>query len=132
MQEILVVDDDCDNLSLIRQILEMSDITVVCAANAEDALLNLTGKTFHLMITDRNMPGLDGFALALKASVLAPLMPIIMMTGDISPEVPRLAKESGISTVLGKPFRPERILEAIRAAIGEKQTAQASNFLIHR
>ena len=130
---ILVVDDDCDILSLVKQILVMEGMTAICATNAEDALRKLAEKTFHLMITDRNMPGLDGFALARKASLSAPLMPIVMMTGDLSPEIPRLAGEVGITKVLVKPIHVEVFLEVIRAVTGklQEQTAQAANSLKH-
>lgn len=117
-KDILIVDDDHGNLSLVSQILEMEGMKVVCATCAEDALQHLAKKDFRLMITDRNMPGLDGFALAQKASEIAPQMPIVMITGNLSSDIPRLAEEAGITTVLGKPFRPEEILEAIRAVTG--------------
>lgn len=118
MQEILVVDDDCDNLSLITQILELDGIRAVCATSAEIALVSLEEKTFRLMITDRNMPGLDGFDLAIKAAVIAPLMPIIMMTGDFSPAIPCLAEAAGIVLVLEKPFHPDELLKAIMGVLG--------------
>jgi len=114
IQEILVVDDDSDILSLVKQILEIEGMTVVVAANAEVALRHLCEKVFSLMITDRSMPGLDGFALARKAAVIAPLMPIVMMTGDILPDTPHMAKKAGIAVVLNKPFHPTKLLQAIQ------------------
>jgi response regulator receiver domain-containing protein len=78
MQEILVVDDDRQNLGLVRHLLENEQMTVQCATSGEEALRKLEKNTFDLMITDLNMPGLDGFELARKAAVIAPHMPIVV------------------------------------------------------
>jgi len=114
IQEILVVDDDRDNLNLLRQILECEGMSVGCAVSAEDALAKLTDRTYSLMLTDLNMPGLNGIALARRASVIAPHMPVFLMTGDISPDTPQMAKEAGIAVVLNKPFYPAQLLQVIR------------------
>ena len=125
MQEILVVDDDRQNLGLVRHLLENEQITVQCATSGEEALRKLKKNTFDLMITDLNMPGLDGFELARKASVIAPLMPIVMFTGDMSPDVLSEAKGAGIITVLAKPFHPNAMLEAIRSVVGDRKERAA-------
>ena len=114
IQEILVVDDDRDILNLLRQILECEGMCVGCAVSAEDALAKLTGRAYSLMLTDLNMPGVDGIALARRASVIVPDMPVILMTGNIASEVPLLAKKAGIAVVLNKPFHPAQLLQVIQ------------------
>ncbi len=78
----------------------------------------ITERTFSLMITDLNMPGMDGLELSRKAQEIAPQMPIIMSSGDISPEIIRIAMEIGISKTLAKPFHPNRMLATIRSVMG--------------
>lgn len=117
----MVVDDDQDCLRLVKNLLEIEGMTVLSAESGEDALCELREKTFYLMITDLNLPGLDGFALAQKALEIAPRMPVIMVTGSILPGIPRLAKEAGIAKVLFKPFHPNEILAAIREVVGEER-----------
>lgn len=90
MQEILLVDDDCDCLAIVKLLLEQAGMTVQCASSGEEGLLLLKNRLFLLMITDFNMPGLDGLNLARKSSKIASRMPIIMTTGNMSPELPRL------------------------------------------
>src|SRR6266568_4604790 len=117
MTEILLVDDNQDFLGLVKNLLEQEGMTVRCAESGEEALSELRENTFHLMITDLNLPGLDGFALSRKALEIAPCMPIIMATGDIYPGISRMAKEAGIANVLFKPFHPSEMLYAVKDAI---------------
>ena len=103
-------------------------MTVQSAESGEEALCELREKTFYLMITDLNLPGLDGFALAQKALEIAPCMPVIMVTGSIAPGIPRLAEEAGIATVLFKPFHPSEILAAVRkVVVGEERKLASSH-----
>lgn len=121
MESILVVDDDRDNLELLKHLLESEGMNVHCATCGEEALRRIKQKSFLLMITDLNMPGLDGFELARKAREMAPHMPIVMNTGDMAPETPRLAMEAGITRVLAKPFHLKEILEIVRKIAGKRR-----------
>jgi DNA-binding response OmpR family regulator len=114
MEEILVVDDDSKLLGAIKRILEREGFVVHCVESGEEALAQIKERTFSLMITDYNMPGLNGLELARKGLELAPLMPIIMDTGGITPIITRLAKEIGIAKVLTKPFLTSELMKTIR------------------
>jgi DNA-binding response OmpR family regulator len=106
---ILLVDDDQEILTLVKDFLEEEGMTVRCANSGEEAIGILSGNRFRLMITDIKMPGLDGLAFSERATLLAPHMPIIMMSGEVTPEITRLAGESGIATVLSKPFKLQEL-----------------------
>jgi two-component system cell cycle response regulator CpdR len=114
MKDILVVDDDSILLGLIKRILEREGFVAHCATNGEEAIEQIKERTFSLMITDFNMPGLNGLELARKGLELAPHMPIIMNTGRVSPLITRLAKEIGIAKVLAKPFQLTEFMKSIR------------------
>lgn len=118
MKEILVVDDDQLILELVKQILGHAGIAAHCVASGEEALEQIRDRTFSLMITDYNMPGLNGLELARKGLKLAPLMSVIMDTGENSAQITSQAKEIGISRVLDKPFRPAELLNSIRDVMG--------------
>jgi len=120
MVNILVVDDDKQILELVKLILECEGVAVHCVESGEEALEQITERTFSLMITDLNMPGLDGFELSRKGRKIAPQMPIIMNTGDTSPKTTRMAMEIGISKVLIKPFHTNEMRETIRAVMGKR------------
>lgn len=120
MKEILVVDDDKELLALVKRILKYNGIAAHCVESGEAALEQIKARTFSLMITDFNMPGLDGLELARKGMAIAPRMPIIMNTGAISAEIIREAAEIGIAEVLVKPFLAEELLETIRNVMGKQ------------
>lgn len=117
---VLVVDDDLDVLRLAASFLEREGMEVSCAANGEEALRLLERKSFRLMITDLHMPGMKGFELVGRAREIAPEMPVIMITGDVSGEIGGLAKEAGILRVFPKPVRFMEVLETAKGAIGER------------
>jgi len=125
MEDILVVDDDSIMLKLIERILEREGIVAHCVESGEEALKKITERTFSLMITDFNMPGLDGLELSRKGLEIAPQMPIIMNTGGISPKIVRQAMEIGIAKVLAKPFRPKELLKAIRGVMDDPEDVVA-------
>lgn len=66
------------------------------------------------MVTDLNMPGMDGYQLSLLAKELLPELQIILATGDASLKVSRLAAKAGISRVIDKPSRAEQVREIIK------------------
>lgn len=70
------------------------------------------------MITDCDMPGMDGICLTRHSAVIAPDMPVILMAGSISSEIPDMAKQAGAAKVLAKPFGSEELVEVIRGGGG--------------
>jgi two-component system cell cycle response regulator CpdR len=125
MEDILVVDDDSIILEVIKRILKREGIVAHCVESGAEALEKMTERPFSLMITDFNMPGLDGLELSRKGLEIAPEMAIIMNTGNTSPKITRLAKEIGISKVLTKPFLSHELLDAIKDVM-EKRSAWVS------
>jgi DNA-binding NtrC family response regulator len=117
MADILIVDDDRQNLELLRLLLESEGIEAHCASSGAEALRKITERAFCMMITDLNMPGLNGLELSQKALLIAPYMVIVMCTGDITPELPFLASEIGIMKVLAKPLSLDEILEMVREVV---------------
>jgi len=126
MEDILVVDDDRDLLEVFKRILEREGFVAHCVASGEEAIEQIKERTFSLMITDFNMPGLNGLELARKGLALAPHMPIIMDTSGISPIIIRLAKEIGIAKVLVKPFLLTELMKTIREVMGTRREWAAS------
>lgn len=127
MEDVLVVDDDRTMLDLIKRILESEGIVAHCVSSGAKALEKITERTFSLMITDYNMPGLNGLDLARKGLEMAPQMPIIMNTGDLSPKIVRLAEEIGIAMVMAKPYLPVDMMESIRAVVGKRRAPQSAS-----
>lgn len=114
MDEILLVDDNKELLWLVRILLEQEGLAVRCAESGEEALSKLRTMSFRLMITDLDLPGVDGFSLSRIASKIVPCMPVIMITGSIAPGIPEQAERAGITKIIAKPFHLREIMAAIR------------------
>lgn len=114
---VMVVDDDLCVLEVASLYLRKEGVYVQCARSGEEALGILREKNFHLMLTDLHMPGMDGFELARRSQELAPLMKILMNTGDPSEENRRAARELGIDALIAKPFHMGEIITIVKSLI---------------
>lgn len=113
---ILVVDDEQAVRELVRRLAERAGYRVKEAASAENALDILHGADppLNLMLTDIVMPGMNGLALAAKAHVLRPEMPVIFMSGFAN----QFQDELVGTVCLRKPFKAVELLTAIEGVIG--------------
>jgi two-component system cell cycle response regulator CpdR len=118
---VLIVDDEPYLLDLAASFFKCEGVEACCAADGEEAIRKLREKTFIIMVTDFNMPGMDGIELAGKAREIAPHMPIIMITANISQEIHRQAKEAGIAEVFCKPFDLDEILAMVKKKMAEEK-----------
>lgn len=112
-RNILIVDDDNHYLELVECIVEQAGLSARYATSGEEAVGMLKEGRFATLITDLNMPGMDGFELAMIAKELYPNIKIVMMTGDISPDVTRLAAQAGIAKVVSKPVGAVQIMRIV-------------------
>lgn len=114
MRKVLLVDDDHNCLALLGSlILESAGIAPCCAMSGEEALKAMQEKEFDLVITDFNMPGMDGIELAERVQEIAPYTPVILNSGALSPEIVQRAKACGVAEVLEKPFKLDIMLSLI-------------------
>ncbi|WP_298439192.1 response regulator [Geobacter sp.] len=113
-QRIIVVDDDPDVLFFVKAVFDRGGFEVSCAENGEQALQLLAQGDYQLMLTDLNMPGMDGIELARRARTLRPELTVILATGQSSTQVRQWAATAGISAVFGKPFTYDKLLKCLR------------------
>jgi CheY-like chemotaxis protein len=111
---ILLVDDDVCFLYLLRFVLEADGIRTEKATNGAEAVAALDGMDFDLIITDFNLPGINGVELAKIAKNRFPHIPIIMITGEIGPDIFEMAEKAGVTRTLYKPLNMEELLATIR------------------
>ena len=103
-KKILVVDDEEILRTMIRDVLRMEGFPVEIAASGEDALQMMTEETFDMVITDNNMPGIQGLELLADIRGRDKKLPVIIMTAYGSIDVSMRAHELGASGYLLKPF----------------------------
>jgi class 3 adenylate cyclase len=122
--KILVVDDNPDNIELVKDILAMAGHSVLQALNGTSAL-NVAGEQLpDLILLDVNMPGMTGFEVAakLKEARATAGIPIIMLTAqsDVDSRVKGLAV--GADDYLTKPFSPRELIARVERSLKTKET----------
>lgn len=111
---VLIVEDDKLCLQMLGAYLDMEGFRVSRASNGFEALALLETCSFRFMLTDYNMPGMDGLKLSEKARTADPALIIIMLTGFPLELLAVAAVETGISTLLAKPYSISALLEVIK------------------
>lgn len=114
---ILVVDDEKDTCLLLRQVLEKEGYIIDSANSGVEALNILTKKKINLVITDLNMPEMDGLALIREARKLKTNTKFIMMTAYGEIETYLDAINMGVFDYLNKPMEISDIRNAVKKAL---------------
>jgi CheY-like chemotaxis protein len=122
---ILVVEDNLALSNVLRFNLQRAGYEVVVAANGVEALEQLAGQRFDLVISDQRMPEMSGVELcqALRREHHERRLPVMLVTAKgLELDFPRLQRELGVVAMFSKPFSPSKIVRAV----GEILTAAAS------
>ncbi len=112
---LLVVDDDRDTLDVIGYVLEDAGARVTVAGSAESAAAQWADGRFDVIISDIGLPGEDGFSLMRRLRALGARVPAIALSAHVSSEDRGHALESGFDAHLGKPVRPDELVEFVAA-----------------
>lgn len=120
IKTVLTVDDSAAIRSVVGVVLQSAGYAVSSAVDGEDGLARARSQRADLVITDLNMPRMDGLALvrALRAEPAYRKVPILILTTESSPEMRERGREAGATGWLVKPFDPERLLEVVRRVLG--------------
>lgn len=119
MAKILVADDEPSVREFVVRALAHAGHQVSAVPDGMMALTALAAEPFDLLLTDIVMPGLDGIALALKASKEYPAMKILLMTGFASERQRAYNLEALIDRVIDKPFTLNEICAAVAAELAK-------------
>mgnify|MGYP001609791647 CR=1 FL=1 len=114
---ILAVDDSATMLQTISIALENAGHKVVTAKNGIEALERLKGADkFHAIITDINMPEMDGITLTseIRKHLQYRFTPVIVLTTESQMQKKDEGKKAGATGWIIKPFKPEQLVEVIR------------------
>ena len=124
MAHILIVDDQANVRTAVLQLLlscNRTDLTIDQATNGTDALRRLQSRSYDLMISDTDMPGMNGPDLmhAVRADEKLKSLPVILMLAVGAGKQDVLnAVALGISGFIIKPFRPEQLRAQIKKVMG--------------
>lgn len=116
---ILVIDDSASIRQVVGIALRGAGYTVVEAADGKDALQKLTGEKINLVISDVNMPNMDGisFVKEMKKNANYKFTPVIMLTTEGADEKKQQGKEAGAKAWIIKPFKTEQLLQTVSMLI---------------
>jgi two-component system chemotaxis response regulator CheY len=112
---ILVIDDSASMRQMVSMTLRSAGYEVVEALDGKDALGKLDGRKFNLIVSDVNMPNMDGisFVQAAKQLPAYKFTPVIMLTTEGSDDKKQQGKAAGVRAWIVKPFQPPLLLDAV-------------------
>ena len=116
MKTILTVDDSPSIRQMLAYVLSSNGYNVIEAGDGEEGLMLAKENQADLVLTDQNMPKMDGIALikALRGLPAYKQIPIMMLTTESSPALKQLGREAGATGWMVKPFDPEKLLEMLK------------------
>ncbi|HEY3301842.1 MAG TPA: response regulator [Methylophilaceae bacterium] len=118
---ILAVDDSGSLRQMVAFSLTTAGYKVVQAVDGVDGLNKAKDSVVDLVLTDQNMPNMDGLTLIQNLRGLSTYakVPILMLTTESSDEMKAKGKAAGANGWLVKPFDPKRLIDVVHKVIGE-------------
>ena len=119
MHSILAVDDSASMRQMVSFTLKSAGYNVVEAVDGQDAWEKAGSRDFDLVLTDQNMPRLDGIGLTrkLRENPKFKGTPILILTTESSDLMKQAGRAAGATGWLVKPFDPNRLIEVIQKVL---------------
>jgi two-component system chemotaxis response regulator CheY len=116
---ILIVDDSSSLRQVVSITLKGAGYDVIEGCDGRDALTKLNGQKIHLIISDVNMPNMDGITFVSEAKKLAAykFTPVIMLTTEAGEAKKQAGQAAGAKAWVIKPFQPAQMLNAVSKLI---------------
>lgn len=117
---VLTVDDSASIRQMVSFTLKSAGYEVIEAADGMDGLEKAKGKACNLILTDQNMPRMDGLTLikSLRGTPQYRTVPILMLTTESSDAMKSQGRAAGATGWLVKPFDPQKLIEVVKKVIG--------------
>ena len=117
---VITVDDSASIRQMVSFTLKSAGYEVVEAVDGMDGLEKAKGKSFNLVLTDQNMPRMDGLSLikSLRGMPSYRSVPILMLTTESSDTMKSQGRAAGATGWLVKPFDPQKLIEVVKKVIG--------------
>ncbi len=117
---ILSVDDSVSALQMIKLTLNGAGYQVIQASNGAEGLAKARGTAVDMVLTDLNMPVMNGLAMIRELRLLPQLkgVPIVFLTTESDAAMKQQAKAAGATGWITKPFQQEQLLAVVRKVLG--------------
>jgi two-component system chemotaxis response regulator CheY len=119
-KNLLIVDDSNAMRQSLGFILSQAGYTVVQAQDGMDAIQKLEGQVFDLVVTDVNMPNLDGIGLTkhIRGAAKHQFTPVLMLTTESQADKMQEGKAAGATGWIVKPFEEAKLLAVVKKLVG--------------
>lgn len=119
-KSIMTVDDSPSVRQMVKFTLSNAGYDVLEAEDGMDALNKLSVKSADMVITDMNMPNMDGIELIkqLRSKPEFKFAPIIMLTTESQDEKKQQGRAAGATGWIVKPFKPEQLIAVVKKVLG--------------
>ena len=126
-KSILVVDDSSSMRQLLGATLRSAGYQVIEASDGQEALDYARKNPVDLVLTDVNMPHMDGISLIAQLRTLNHyyLTPLLLLTTETSPERKVDGKQAGATGWITKPFSPQQLISTLERVLGSDRAVQA-------
>lgn len=121
--KVLLVEDDRVLRQALGDTLEIGGFAFDAVGSAEEALQAVEGESYSLVVSDVNMPGMDGHQLLAQLRRLQPQLPVLLMTAHAAVERAVEAMRQGAADYLVKPFEPKALLSLVERHAAGRLTA---------
>lgn len=112
--KVLAVDDSETMRNMVKQTLEIAGYEVILAEDGTDAVEKYKDDSFDLIITDINMPLMDGITFIKEIRKVDDAIPILTLTTESEEEMKQKGRDAGADGWIVKPFRPAQFLDIIK------------------
>ena len=119
-KNVLVVDDSPSIRQIVEVTLKSAGYSITTAGDGQDALDKCQFNRFDFVLTDQNMPKMDGLTLikALRRIGAYARTPIMVLTTETSSDMKSQGKAAGATGWMVKPFDPNKLLEVLKKVLG--------------
>lgn len=119
MKQVLTVDDSASVRQMVSFTLRNAGYEVAEAVDGHDGTEKAQGRKFDLIITDLNMPKVDGIAMIAAVRKLPGygFTPILMLTTESQPEKKDAGRKAGATGWIVKPFQPEQLVAVVQKLV---------------
>ncbi len=125
-RRILVVEDNRSIQDLVSRFLMYIGFEVALADNGAEALAVFQKSCFDLVLTDFQMPVMDGFSLAGQIKGKSPGTPVIIMTGSNRESVRQKMNKGAVESVIFKPFKLEDLQRTVQGMVASRERKHES------
>ena len=117
---VMTVDDSASVRQMVGFTLRQAGYDVVEASDGKEAISALAGRPVHMVVTDLNMPNMDGIELVrwLRAQQAYRFIPIVLLTTESQESKKQEGRAAGATGWIVKPFKQDQLLSVVRKVLG--------------